>query len=199
MKQITGNSYRLVPPNEALYQLNQEMVERETTRVQFATACYGLLNCYTHELKFARAGHPLPMVLRTDGTTEYIDADGPLLGIFSDEHFELVNYQLRQGDRLLFYSDGFELAFGELSKGKSDEGEIDTERYLTEFNQLRRGTPQQSLGELQRKIESQPGSLHQQDDMTVIMIEIGCEQSINTSEQRDKPQAQDESQVQSVH
>lgn len=181
MKVITDNSYKLIPPNQALAQLNKEMVDRETKRIQFATACYGLLNCMTHQLQFARAGHPLPMLLHEDGTVEHLDADGPLLGVFPDENFQLVTRQLDVGDRLLFFSDGFELAYGE-------PDEVSLERYLDEFQKLSSGTPKQALAHLEQTLEAQPGSLHQQDDLTVIMLGIGCGEKITKSSQQQLPQ-----------
>jgi sigma-B regulation protein RsbU (phosphoserine phosphatase) len=84
-KEITSEGYRIVPPCEALAKLNQEMVERATGQSRFATACYAVLNCRTRELQVARAGHPLPIVLRGDGELEYLNPDGPLLGVFPDE------------------------------------------------------------------------------------------------------------------
>ncbi len=164
-KQILPDGYRLVPPAEALAKLNEEMVNREGGGIRFATGVYGLLNCRTFEMRLARAGHPLPVLLRAEGSTESLDPDGPLLGVFEDDPFEQRDYQLHPGDRLLIYSDGFEVAFGESQTPDRPE-------HLRRFEQLREGTLDVAIHQLEQSILAQPGSLHQQDDLTLIAIGI---------------------------
>jgi sigma-B regulation protein RsbU (phosphoserine phosphatase) len=161
----------VVPPDEALSRLNHEMVAREGGGNRFATACYGLIDCRNFELQIARAGHPLPMWLHADGAMQMLEPDGPLLGVFPDEQFELLQFRLSPGDRLLIYSDGFEQAFG-------NGEQRDLKAYVGEFDDLRHGRPQEALGRLQAKLDAQPGSLHQEDDLTVIMIAIDAETAV---------------------
>jgi len=176
MKETGEHGYRLVPPNEALARLNHEMVRRSTTgQTRFATAVYMTLNVETLVLRTALAGHPHPMILRAGGRVEHIAPEGPLLGVFEDEPFEMQTTQLEPGDRLLLFSDGFETAFGENDKH-------DTTRYLTEFQKLRQGTPTQAIGMLEKLIDAQPGSLHQLDDLTVLMAAVDAEATVQTRE-----------------
>ena len=168
MKETGEFGYRLVPPNEALARLNREMVNRSTGQVRFATAVYMTLNVETLELQTALAGHPHPMILRASGKVEHISPEGPLLGVFDDEPFEMCSTQLEPGDRLLLFSDGFETAFGENDKH-------DTTRYLDEFQKLRQGTPEQAINLLETIVDAQPGSLHQLDDLTVLMANVSAE------------------------
>jgi len=177
MKETGEHGYRLVPPNEALARLNREMVRRSTTgQTRFATAVYMTLNVETLELRTALAGHPHPMILRANGKVEHIAPEGPLLGVFDDEPFEMQSTQLQPGDRLLLFSDGFETAFGENQKH-------DTTRYLTEFRKLREGTPGQAIATLEQIVDAQPGSLHQLDDLTVLMAAVDAEANL----QSDRP------------
>jgi len=178
MKETGEFGYRLVPPNEALARLNHEMVRRSTSgQTRFATAVYMTLNVQTLELKTALAGHPHPMILRQTGKVEHIAPEGPLLGVFEDEPFEMQTTQLEPGDRLLLFSDGFETAFGENDKH-------DTTRYLTEFAKLRKGTPEQAIQLLEKIVDAQPGSLHQLDDLTVLMATVNAESNRASSDVR---------------
>jgi sigma-B regulation protein RsbU (phosphoserine phosphatase) len=174
-KEILTDGYRLVPPGEALAKLNEEMVNREGGGIRFATGVYGLLNCKTFELQMARAGHPLPILLRADGSTESLDPDGPLLGVFASDDFEERSYQLRPGDRLLIYSDGFEVAFGESETAEFPE-------HFRRFEELREGTLDMAIHHLEQSIMAQPGSLHQQDDLTLILIGVGGKAGIAKAE-----------------
>jgi serine phosphatase RsbU (regulator of sigma subunit) len=51
-------------------------------------------------------GHPLPIVVRADGTTEHAGVPGTLLGLI--EHPELTDTpaELRSGDTIVLYTDG---------------------------------------------------------------------------------------------
>ncbi|WP_432799980.1 PP2C family protein-serine/threonine phosphatase [Poriferisphaera sp. WC338] len=163
--------YRILEPSEAIAKLNHDMIERQAGKVRFATACYGLLNCKTRTLKIARAGHPYPMILKGNGTTEMIEPEGGLLGVFPDEEFEQAEVTLDAGDRMLLYSDGFEVAFPELSKGNKD-GRLANEQYLEEFKMLSEGTLEEVFDRFASKLDQQAGSLNQRDDLTVVCLAV---------------------------
>jgi phosphoserine phosphatase RsbU/P len=167
--------YRIVPPDEALAQLNHDMVQQQATgKVRFATACYGVINCKTLELSFARAGHPFPLVLHADDTTELLSPDGGMLGIFPEEKFELMHTRLRPGDRLLLYSDGFEVAFPTREQ-QGGKRVLATQQYAEEFKQLAHGSLDTAIEQLITKLDQQLGSLHQRDDLTVVCLGVGYE------------------------
>ncbi len=160
---------RIFEPRDAMAVLNREMVARQTKKVRFATACYGVITCDTRVVSFARAGHPYPLLLRADGTTEVLEPDGGLLGVFPEQEFEQVNFTLDKGDRLLLYSDGFEVAFPTEENGKK---KIATDRYTSEFLAFRNDPAADALARLEEKLNVQEGSLNQKDDLTVICLDI---------------------------
>ncbi|HEY6771894.1 MAG TPA: GAF domain-containing SpoIIE family protein phosphatase, partial [Solirubrobacterales bacterium] len=52
----------------------------DRTHSRMATVIYATLNLNTWEVRFARAGHPYPLLLRADGTTEFLaERGGPPL------------------------------------------------------------------------------------------------------------------------
>lgn len=161
--------YRLIPPDEALTLLNNEMLKQQTHKMRFATAAYGVINLRTLQFSFSRAGHPYPMLLRADGSVEWIKPDGGLLGIFPDQQFELAKIQLEPGDRLLIYTDGFELAFPDAPKDSVD-AVVNNNRYEQEFRDLANGSADEAMVRLEQKLDAQIGSLNQLDDMTILMI-----------------------------
>jgi serine phosphatase RsbU (regulator of sigma subunit) len=54
----------------------------------------------------AAGGHPLPRVLRCDGSVETIGAPGTLVGVTGEFSVSDVSATLRAGDTLLLYTDG---------------------------------------------------------------------------------------------
>lgn len=164
-KEIASNSYRLVPPDEALQRLNGELFEHSRANARFATAVYGLVNCRTLELQLARAGHPYPLRLRADGRAEELKCEGPLLAVFPEADFDLLTTQLDPGDSVLLFSDGFEFAFGQ-------PGGENANAYRQHLVDLAGQPPDTALLHLAQSIDAQPGSLHQQDDLTAVLISV---------------------------
>ena len=112
-KRIKGQGYELIAPEESLRLLNQDLVQQNLAHCQFATACYCILNIRTLRLDVALAGHPYPLLMRSDRSIVELGQAGPLLGVFPDEHYSPASYQLAPGDKLLVYSDGLEDALFE--------------------------------------------------------------------------------------
>lgn len=165
--------YRLYAPGEAIGILNREMLKHQSGKVRFATAAYGIVNTETNQLTIARAGHPYPLILRADGRTETIEPEGGLLGVFPDEQFEEVTVQLEVGDRVLLYSDGFEVAFpSEVVNSDTGRKKIANDQYAEEFEDLRHGNAEAALDRLAQRLNMQSGSLNQRDDLTVVCMTI---------------------------
>ena len=166
------NGYEILSPGDSLGQLNRDMCKNAPCGVKTATCVYGVLNIHTHELTYCRAGHPYPMLLRPGGETISLEAEGAMLGIFDEEEFEIGRVQLEPGDRLLFYSDGFELAFPDITKdGKKS---INSNRYIDEFNALGQGKVKDAFAGFARRLDDQAGSLNQRDDLTIVCAGINA-------------------------
>jgi len=112
MRETVGNQYRIFEPAEVMSQLNVLMTEQGLSGCQFATACYCLLNTDTREIRFSRAGHPYPILIGADGKLRMLESRGPLLGVFKDSQYVQESVTLRQGDKLMLYSDGAESIVG---------------------------------------------------------------------------------------
>ena len=69
-KEISGQSYRLVPPSEVLERLNRDLIEQQIPDLPFITMIYVLFNCQDGTLQFSRAGHPYPLYVPKDGQAD---------------------------------------------------------------------------------------------------------------------------------
>lgn len=72
----------------------------------FCTCIYGWLDVSTGHLRYVGAGHPPPILMRADGTVEFLDGSGLPLGVESDEPYEVRTARLNPGDSLFAYTDG---------------------------------------------------------------------------------------------
>jgi PAS domain S-box-containing protein len=94
-------------PSAVLGTLNDAVRHQRSDRT-FCTVCYARLRVRERgaRLTVCCAGHPLPIVLRADGTVEDAGAPGTLLGIFSDPDLTDRAVDLGPGDALVMYTDG---------------------------------------------------------------------------------------------
>ena len=172
-KDIIGNSYHIVPPAEVLTRLNAEMIRRQGRSTRFVTAVYAVINCRKRIMQLAGAGHPPPLRLAADGASSVLETVGGLLGIFPDEVYEQTEIELSMGDRILFYTDGFEQAFPNALQDERDR-RIPTNRYRSEFDQLGTlKTAEEMVEAISRRLDDQVGSLHQIDDLTLVCARMG--------------------------
>src|SRR4051812_13481496 len=96
-------------PSAALRRLNRALLEHPSNSrfctialTQLARTDVGLV------VRICLAGHPEPVLLRTDGTTELVGIPGDLLGVLSNDelHLEETDVELAVGDALVLYTDG---------------------------------------------------------------------------------------------
>jgi serine phosphatase RsbU (regulator of sigma subunit) len=165
-KQLIPGGYRLLNPGEALAAVNRSLIEQNLTQATFATAVYGIINSKTLECRFARAGHPLPMLLKPNGLLTDLKSEGSLLGIFPDEVFGDYRLQLEPGDRLFIYSDGIEVAFAD------DQTPADTHQWRIELQNRANLPTEQILSEISGLLDREIGSLTPRDDLSLIAIDV---------------------------
>jgi sigma-B regulation protein RsbU (phosphoserine phosphatase) len=96
--------YRIIPPHEVLAALDNEYPFERFD--EFFTMSYLLFNPQSGLVRYASAGHPPPLLLRSDGTMERLDHGGPIIGLGQGDNFVDGECQLAEGDRLYLYTDG---------------------------------------------------------------------------------------------
>jgi sigma-B regulation protein RsbU (phosphoserine phosphatase) len=164
-KQITPDGYRLLEPGETLARLNESLRSPQLASSSFATALYARVNCLTGEVRFARGGHPGPVVIKRDGTLIELDADGGLLGVFDDAQWEVVAHTLEPGDRLLIYTDGIEVLYRD---HKLSPDQTRWKRELASRTDL--PTPE-LLDYFRQMVDDRAAEQMTRDDLTMVVIE----------------------------
>lgn len=92
-------------PAGVLAELNRRFCAADNDG-RFLTMILCVLDTQTGLLRFSRAGHPLPIVLRGGATVEVNDEGGFPLAMVDGGEYGDVSVQLSAGDRFYLYSDG---------------------------------------------------------------------------------------------
>ena len=94
-------------PRDVMAVLNDAM-RQNTDYGDFCTAIYATLDVRgAHpSLCLAAAGHPLPLLVDTDGTVDAVGRPGTLLGAFAEAPVDQHKVELRPGQLLVLYTDG---------------------------------------------------------------------------------------------
>jgi PAS domain S-box-containing protein len=164
---IRATGIRAAQSPERVLSLLNEVLLDEAPRDQFLTVTYANLRVDGDrtEVAVASAGHPLPLLLRADGTLELVGEPGTLLGVVPDIRLQPTRLELVAGDTLVFYTDG-------VTEARSDNGE------LFGLDGLRR-TVGACVGcdaaEVAERIESSltdASTLRPRDDIAIVVVQV---------------------------
>jgi steroid delta-isomerase-like uncharacterized protein len=92
-------------PGEVLARVNDALYP-DVPSAMFVTCFYAILDPLAGRLRYANAGHDLPYVLRNGEGAHKLRATGMPLGLMPEMGYEVKEAVLREGDSVLFYSDG---------------------------------------------------------------------------------------------
>jgi sigma-B regulation protein RsbU (phosphoserine phosphatase) len=110
---IETHAAEAADPSRFLTELNNEFTRilKQTGTLVFATVLYCVVNIRDGDARFARAGHPAPLLVqrrasevRTVASGE--GSSGPAMGLIPDARFKTTEAKLASGDLLLFFTDG---------------------------------------------------------------------------------------------
>ena len=95
-----------LPPAETLQQLDELMQELGAREPHFATCVYAIFDAVTGSCELASAGHLPPLLVRPDGSNEFLDVlPSPPLGIGTGPIQSRV-LDIEDGSLLVLYTDG---------------------------------------------------------------------------------------------
>jgi serine phosphatase RsbU (regulator of sigma subunit) len=150
-------------PGEMLQRVNEALFPYIPANM-FVTCFYGVLDPKSGSFTYANAGHDLPYLWH-GGDAEELRARGMPLGLMPGMNYEEGGASLREGNRVLFYSDG-------LVEAHDPRGE------MFGFPRLRKlvadhGEEERSLGDfLLEELYSFVGERwEQEDDITLLTLE----------------------------
>lgn len=100
-------------PGRFLGRMNELLLPilRQDDMFLYATACYMVFDAASGRLRFANAGHPVPLHFQTqDASAHWLMADaslrGPALAITEGTEYQTLERKVRPGDTVVMYTDG---------------------------------------------------------------------------------------------
>lgn len=151
-------------PPEVLRGLNRILSGQ--LRGQLISAAYLWLDTEIRKASYSAAGHP-PLLCWREGKLERIESNGLLFGVRSDSDYPVCEMPLHSGDRFLLYTDG-------VVEPENAVGEPFGDRKLEQVVRNNHSLPPSELSEqlLSEIRHWQPASVTQQDDITLIIIDV---------------------------
>ncbi|MGI8973239.1 MAG: SpoIIE family protein phosphatase [Gaiella sp.] len=147
-------------PAEVLEHTNRLV---EATESFFATLVALDLDLETGELRYSSAGHPPPLLLRSEGAATFLDGGRSVpFGVAADTVFAEDTVTLAPGDRLVVYTDG-------LVERRGEQLDIGLERLRDAF-QASAGTTLEL--HVDRLLEAMLPGGERADDVAVLALEV---------------------------
>lgn len=152
------------PPARTVAELNRRFCASDNDG-RFLTMVLFVLDTHSGRATFARAGHPLPVLLRAGVPVALGDDGGLPMGIIDGDYPE-VALELQPGDRCFLHSDGF------LEQARPSDGEqYGAERLRSLLASLRDAPGPQLVTRSTDALANWAGEERFADDMSLVMIE----------------------------
>jgi sigma-B regulation protein RsbU (phosphoserine phosphatase) len=154
-------------PATLLKKINADLFEKNET-LMFVTMFCGVLNIRTGALRFSNAGHNPPIILRRDGTAEWLKLPpGIVLGIEAEQPYQTFTITLQQGDIILAYTDG-------VTEAKSPASKLYTDDRLEQTVAAHAGsTPAELVTAVMKSVKAHASTAPQSDDIAILGVSMG--------------------------
>lgn len=155
---------RSTEPQQILHNANRHLLKMNQASM-FVTLLYGILDCRSGTLRYARAGHLPPMLLDPQGKALKVQMDeGQPLGILERVKLDVKEMVIPPGGLALFFSDG-------LTEAADSQG---VQFGLTRIQQVLAANRQESAkticNQLWQAVNIHSGEQPHQDDFVTVVI-----------------------------
>lgn len=114
-------------------------------------------------LHYVNAGHNQPLLVRTDGSVEKLEASGIMIGAFDMAEWTQGKEHMEPGDHLVIFSDG-------VTEAESSNGQFGDARTTEAVVALREHSPEELIDELVCQVREFVGDTPQSDDITLVAL-----------------------------
>ena len=136
----------------------------------FVTLFVGRLELATGKLEYCNAGHPPIVIVRPDGSSEFLAAKRHIpAGALEGYHYVQETATFAPGTRLLVYTDGVTEA------ERNDHAQYGNDRLLAFASAHAKESPADLIGSLVEEIDGFTAGAEQSDDITALVVLVGGE------------------------
>jgi serine phosphatase RsbU (regulator of sigma subunit) len=134
---------------------------------RFVTFFYGTIDTVAHKIRYCNAGHNPPVLVRADGSAIRLDKGGPVLSrLFANAALQGGEEELREGDRLVLFTDGVSEA---RDSAGNDYGEDRLERVIAENRQSK---ARELIATIVESVSAYSEG-RTDDDLTLVAVAVG--------------------------
>jgi len=156
---------KVVVVKEIISRLN-EMASRDCRNGEFVTLFYAIVDVVDKTITYCNCGHE-PTVLIRDGRITDLEKGGLVLGVDAQAEYEVETVKLKNGDSLLFYTDGL-----------VDAVNFDNELWgrgnlLEAVKKFASGSAEQMISNILGYRRRFVGLARQIDDTSIVVVRIG--------------------------
>ncbi|MEJ8552723.1 SpoIIE family protein phosphatase [Tepidibacter sp. Z1-5] len=101
---IDSSKELLYTPDKLMKNINNKILN--VAENMYLTAFYGVYNNKSKEFTYIRCSHPYPLLISDNKVVEIKESEGMMLGVFDKLEFKSHKIKLKEGDKILFYTDG---------------------------------------------------------------------------------------------
>jgi len=173
----TARDLRSLIQNVAKQKATKEVVRRVVGRLnymacskcregEFITLFYAVIDVNDKTLTYCNCGHEPPILIKNQETID-LEKGGLVLGIMTDNQYELETLNLQDGDSLLFYTDG-------LIDAANFNGELwARQRLLDTAKEFNKCSAKQMLKNILAYRRRFVGLARQIDDTSIVIVKVG--------------------------
>ena len=169
---LAGAGFRLsadmgLPPDETVGRINALLCKDNNT-CMFVTLFVGRIELATGKLEYCNAGHPPLVVVRPDGTSEFLAAKRNVAaGVMEGYRYAKETATFAPGTRLLVYTDGVTEA------ERREHAQYGEDRLLAFASAHAKESPADLVGSLVEEIDGFAAGAEQSDDITALAVLVG--------------------------
>jgi sigma-B regulation protein RsbU (phosphoserine phosphatase) len=152
---------------ELIVGLNRYACTNSQGGVRFTTAFLAELDPATGNIVYVNAGHNAPILRKSSGTVERLEAGGIPLGILSDAVHQTGSARLSADDWLVIFTDGVVEAVN--TKGE----EYEEPQLIRLVDSAAMSAPPELLRRMLAELDTFVGNTPQHDDMTCLLLKRG--------------------------
>jgi len=171
---LYNNTREEITPARLLDRINVDLLGNIRTTHYLTSVC-AVFDTSENSITYARAGHPMPIIIRANGQVFHLGANGTFVGILENAIYEQRKFFLRKGDRCYLCTDGIY----EVMEAKEPAPDI---LGFKRFSEIVASVNHLPFEKVIPAIRKKLAKYTYEDDYTLIVIEITHDRPVDLAE-----------------